>query len=117
MLALALITLAVVAALGRVGDPQHPLAVLSLVEIVGFLLPGYFVLLFRHEFIPLGSFAFQAANLLLAISIVVGILDLTALAHAGPRVATVIGLEIIGAWAVVTGEPISRLWRASRSRP
>ena len=117
MLALALITLAVVAALGRVGDPQHPLAVLSLVEIVGFLLSGYFVLLFRNEFIPLGSFAFQAANLLLAISIVVGILDLTALAHADPRVATVIVLEIIGAWAIFTGEPIARFWLASRNLP
>ena len=117
MLALALITLAVVAALGRVGDPQHPLAVLSLVEIVGFLLSGYFVLLFRNEFIPLGSFAFQAANLLLAISIVVGILDVTALAHADPRVATVIVLEIIGAWAIFTGEPIARFWLASRNLP
>ena len=117
MLALALITLAVVAVLGRVGDPQHPLAVLSLVEIVGFLLSGYFVLLFRNEFIPLGSFAFQAANLLLAISIVVGILDVTALAHADPRVATVIVLEIIGAWAIFTGEPIARFWLASRNLP
>jgi len=117
MLALALITLAVVAALGRVGDPQHPLGVLSLVEIVGFLLSGYFVLLFRNEFIPLGSLAFQAANLLLAISIVVGILDVTALAHADPRVATVIVLEIIGAWAIFTGEPIARFWLASRNLP
>jgi len=117
MLALALITLAVVAVLGRVGDPQHPLAVLSLVEIVGFLLSGYFVLLFRNEFIPLGSLAFQAANLLLAISIVVGILDVTALAHADPRVATVIVLEIIGAWAIFTGEPIARFWLASRNLP
>jgi len=117
MLALALITLAVVAALGRVGDPQHPLAVLSLVEIVGFLLSGYFVLLFRNEFIPLGSLAFQAANLLLAISIVVGILDVTALAHADPRVATVIVLEIIGAWAIFTGEPTARFWLASRNLP
>ena len=117
MLALALITLAVVAALSRVGDPQHPPAVLSLVEIVGFLLSGYFVLLFRNEFIPLGSLAFQAANLLLAISIVVGILDVTALAHADPRVATVIVLEIIGAWAIFTGEPIARFWLASRNLP
>ena len=117
MLALALITLAVVAVLGRVGDPQHPSAVLSLVEIVGFLLSGYFVLLFRNEFIPLGSFAFQAANLLLAISIVVGILDVTALAHADPRVATVMVLEIIGAWAIFTGEPIARFWLASRNLP
>src|SRR5256885_8228946 len=68
-------------------------------------------------FIPLGSFAFQAANLLLAISIVVGILDVTALAHADPRVATVIVLEIIGAWAIFTGEPIARFWLASRNLP
>ena len=67
--------------------------------------------------IPLGSFAFQAANLLLAISIVVGILDVTALAHADPRVATVIVLEIIGAWAIFTGEPIARFWLASRNLP
>jgi len=117
MLALALITLAVVAALSRVGDPEHPSSVLSLVEIVGFLLSGYFVLLFRNEFIPLGSFTFQAANLLLGFSIVVGIFDVTVLARADPRVATGIVLEIIAAWAIFTGEPIARFWLASRSLP
>jgi len=117
MLALALISLAIVAALGRVGDPRHPSAVLSIVEVVAFLLSGYFVLLFRNEFIPLGTFAFQAANLLLAISIVVGVVDVTLLSRADSRAATLIGLELIGAWAIFTGEPILRFWLASRNLP
>jgi len=117
MLALALITLALVAGLGRVGDPQHPSAVLSGVEVVGFLLSGYFVLLFRNEFIPLGTFAFQAANLVLALSIVVGVVDVTLLPRADSTVATLIGLELIGAWAIFTGEPIVRFWLASRKLP
>src|SRR5207253_1695765 len=111
------ISLAIVAALGRVGDSRHPSAVLSIVEVVAFLLSGYFVLLFRNEFIPLGTFAFQVANMLLAISIVVGVVDVTLLSRADSRVATLIGLELIGAWAIFTGEPILRFWLASRNLP
>jgi len=117
MLALSLITLALVAALGRVGDPLHPSALLSAIEVVGFLLSGYFVLLFRNEFIPLGTFAFQAANLLLALSIVVGIIDVTVLARADPLINQVIGLVLIATWAIFTGEPIARFWLASRRLP
>src|SRR5207247_9412315 len=63
------------------------------------------------------SVGFQPPTRLLAISIVVGSLDVTARAHADPRVATVIVLEIIGAWAIFTGEPTARFWLASRNLP
>jgi signal transduction histidine kinase len=117
MLALALIALAVVAGLARFGDAQHPSPILSAVEIAGFLVSGYFVLLFRNEFIPLRPREFQAANLLLALSIVVGIVDVVLLPRSDSWVTTLIGLELIGAWAIFTGEPIVRFWLASRKLP
>jgi signal transduction histidine kinase len=117
MLALALITLAVVAGLGRFADPQHPSLILSVIEIAGFLVSGYFVLLFRNEFIPLRRREFQAANLLLGLSIVVGIVDVILLPRSDSWVTTLIGLELIGTWAIFTGEPIVRFWLASRRLP
>jgi signal transduction histidine kinase len=117
MLAFALITLAVVAGLGRLGDPLHPSVILTVVEITAFLVSGYFVLLFRNEFIPLRPREFRAANLLLALSIVVGLIDVTLLPRGDSRLTTVIGLELIGAWAIFTGEPIVRFWLASRKLP
>jgi signal transduction histidine kinase len=117
MLALALITLAVVAVIGRFQDPSHPSAILALISIIGFLASGYFVLLFRNEFIPLGHSGFLAANVLLAVSIVVAILDVFLLANADPLVMTLALLELISAWAVFTGEPIIRFWLASNSLP
>ncbi|HKW71528.1 MAG TPA: hypothetical protein VJQ08_01730, partial [Candidatus Dormibacteraeota bacterium] len=115
VLALALISLAVVSAAGRF--EEHPSSLLSVIEIVLFLLSGYFVLLFRNEFIPLGSATLQGANTVLAISVVVGVLLVTVLAKAPPAVQTALGLELVIAWAVFTGEPIVRFWLASNSLP
>ena len=115
ILALALISLAVVSAAGRF--EEHPSSLLSVIEIVLFLLSGYFVLLFRNEFIPLGSATLQGANTVLAISVVVGVLLVTVLAKAPPAVQTALGLELVIAWAVFTGEPIVRFWLASNSLP
>src|SRR4029079_1820242 len=102
---------------GRLADPEHPSLILSVIEITGFLVSGYFVLLFRNEFIPLRRREFQAANLLLALSIVVGIVDVILLPRSDSWVTTLIGLELIGAWAIFTGEPMVRFWLASRRLP
>ena len=115
ILALALITLAVVAALGRL--QERPSALLSAIEIALFLFSGYFVLLFRNEFIPLGSATLQAANVLLGASIVVGGLYVTVFAAASPLLRTSLILELVVAWAIFTGEPIVRFWLASNSLP
>ena len=115
VLALALVSLAGVAALGRVWE--RPPAAVSVVEIVLFMLSGYFVLLFRNEFIPLGSATLQAANVLLGFSIVIGALYVTLFGSAAPVVRTLLALEVVTAWAILTGEPIVRFWLASNSLP
>jgi signal transduction histidine kinase len=116
-LALALVFLAVVAVGGRLQDPAHPPLLLSAVEIVAFMLSGFFVLLFRNEFIPLSQTALRAAYGLLALSIVAGLVDITLATHAGGAVTTLLALVLIGAWAIFTGEPIVRFWLASNSLP
>ena len=70
MLALALVALAVVAALGRIPNPP---VLLSAVIVVLFMASGFFVLLFRHEFIPLGRTAYRGAFVLLAVGIGLGV--------------------------------------------
>jgi signal transduction histidine kinase len=117
MLALAVVTLAGVILLGRVQDPNHPNAVLSLISVIGFLLSGYFVLQFRSELIPIRRTWQVAAGVLLAISILVGVLDVLFLTRTSSAVTTLVTLELVGAWAVFTGEPIVRLWLASNRLP
>jgi signal transduction histidine kinase len=121
MLALSLVSLAVVAALGRVQNLFHPSAAvgtdIGIVTILAFLASGYFVLLFRDAFLPLSRRALRAANALLAVSCVVGVAAVTVLAHAHRSVTTAVGLELILAWAIFTAEPIVRFWVASRSLP
>jgi len=114
MLALALVALAVVAALGRIPNPP---VLLSAVIVVLFMASGFFVLLFRHEFIPLGRTAYRGAFVLLAVGIGLGVLDVTVFAHANPVVVTLLGLGLISIWAVFTGEPIVRFWLASNRLP
>ncbi len=117
MLALAVVTLAGAILLGRVQDPNHPNAVLSLISVIGFLLSGYFVLQFRSQLIPIGRTWQVAAGVLLAISILVGALDVLFLTRTSSPVTTLVTLELVGAWAVFTGEPIVRLWLASNRLP
>ncbi|TMC81224.1 MAG: hypothetical protein E6J06_13300 [Chloroflexi bacterium] len=112
-LAVALIALAVAAALSRL--PPSPL--LSLVVVIAFMLSGYFVLMFRNEFMPLGRTFYRAANVLLGVSILCGILAVTVFQHANPALVTLLGLVLITSWAIFTGEPIVRFWLASNRRP
>ena len=114
MLAAALISLGLVAALGRVPNP--PLA-LSIVNLVLFMLSGFFVLLFRHEFVPLRRTMLNLAYALLAFAIVVGVVDLVAFANASPFVASVLGILIVTPWAIFVGEPIVRFWIESNRLP
>jgi len=112
-LALALVALALVAALGRL----PPSTLLSLVVVIAFMLSGYFVLMFRNEFIPLGRTVYRAANVLLAMSILCGILVVTVFQHANPALVTLLGLVLVTSWAIFTGEPIVRFWLASNRLP
>jgi signal transduction histidine kinase len=117
MLALSLVLLALVAALGPLQTLIGQSTALGIVAIVAFEASGYFVLRFRDAFLPLSRRARQAATALLIVSCVVGVAAVTVLAHADQVVMTIVGLELIGAWAIFTGEPIVRFWLASRSLP
>ena len=114
MLAGALISLAAVAALARIPNP--PLA-LSIVNLVLFMLSGFFVLLFRHEFVPLGRAVLYLAYGLLAFAIVVGILDVVAFSNAPPLAVSILGILIVTPWAIFVGEPIARFWMQSNELP
>jgi hypothetical protein len=117
MLALSLVSLALVAALGRFQDLVGHSVIVAIVTIVAFVASGYFVLLFRDAFLPLGSRVRQWALVLFVVACVVGIADITVLAHAGRAITTAAALVLIGAWAIFTGEPIARFWLASRNLP
>jgi signal transduction histidine kinase len=87
------------------------------VTIVAFVASGYFVLLFRDAFLPLMPRMRRLAIALFVVACVVGIGNVTFLAHAGRSVMTAAAAVLIGAWALFTGEPIARFWIASRSLP
>ena len=117
LLAISLTALGIVAALGRFQDQTHPNVVLSLVTIVAFIASAYLVLLFGNEFIPLERRARLAADVLLGVSILCGILLVTVFQRGPQPVMTALGFEIVGAWAILIGLPIVRFWLASNSLP
>ena len=120
-LALSLVFLAVVAALGRVqellGLSGVASTVIGLVTIIAFEASGYFVLMFRDAFLPLSPRARWAASVFLVVTCVIALADVTLLSNAGRDVATAAAFELIFAWVVFTGEPIVRFWLASRNLP
>lgn len=117
MLALALVSLGLVAALGRLQSVVPMVWPLSIVTIVAFMLSSYFILLFRDEFIRLSRRARMAANAVLAISILVGVVDLTFLRSGHQIGASLFAFVIVGVWGVFIGEPIVRFWLASNRLP
>jgi signal transduction histidine kinase len=117
MLAISLVSLAVVAALGPIQTLIGPSTFLAILTVVAFEVSGYFVLRFRDAFLPLSKRALQAATALLIVSCLVGAAAVTVLANADRAVTTAVGLEIIVAWSIFTGEPIVRFWLASRGMP
>jgi len=117
MLAISLVSLAVVAALGPIQTLIGPSSFLGVLTVVAFEVSGYFVLRFRDAFLPLSKRALQAATALLIVSCLVGAASVTVLANADRAVVTAVGLEIIVAWSIFTGEPIVRFWLASRGMP
>ena len=117
MLAISLVSLAVVAALGPIQTLIGPSTFLGILTVVAFEVSGYFVLRFRDAFLPLSKRALQAATALLIVSCLVGAAAVTVLANADRAVTTAVGLEIIVAWSIFTGEPIVRFWLASRGMP
>jgi K+-sensing histidine kinase KdpD len=116
-----LVSLAIVAALGRlqalVGISGGAAVAIGAITIIAFLASAYFVLMFRDAFLPLSPRARRAAAALFGVSCVVGVADVTVLSGAGRNVMTIAVGEIILAWVVFTLEPIVRFWLASRNLP
>jgi signal transduction histidine kinase len=112
-LAIALLCLGFAAPVGRL--PQS--TVLSVAEIVAFMLTAYFVLLFRDDFMPLSRRAHWAAGIVFLVGIVVGILLATVWRSASPALLTVAALVFIACWVALIGEPVIRFWLASNSLP
>ena len=102
-LAISLVLLAVVAGLGRVPDVIGQSTGVAIITLVAFIGSGYFVLLFRDAFLPLGRRVRRAADVLLVVACILGVADVTLFAHAGPVVSTVLALGLILTWAVFTG--------------
>ncbi len=116
-LALALVSLAIVAAFGRLQSALPDAWPIAVVSIIAFLLSSYFVLLFRHQFIPLDPRLHRAANLLLAAAIAGGLADVLLFRNGPPLVTQLFGIVIVGVWSIFAGEPIVRFWLASNSVP
>ncbi|HET9781011.1 MAG TPA: HAMP domain-containing sensor histidine kinase [Candidatus Dormibacteraeota bacterium] len=112
-LAVALLLLGAVAALGRL--PQS--AVAGTVAVVALMVSAYFVLLFRDEFLPLSQRAHWAGGIVLVVGIVDGLLLATVLQNASPTVVSAAAFIYVCAWAGLIGEPIVRFWLASNSLP
>lgn len=117
LLALSLVALGLVAAMGRLQAVLPPSAFLTLLSLVAFMASGYFILLFRGEFVPLSRWASRAAASLLIVAAVLSIIEVTWLssAPAGVRMALTVALILI--WSAFTGEPIVRFWLASNTLP
>jgi len=117
LLAVSLVSLGCVAGLGRLQAVLPASDILTLLTLAAFLASGYFVLLFRGEFIPLGSRASRAALALLLAGVVISVLDVTWLPSAPAGVRSAASLILVLIWSVFTGEPIIRFWLASNSLP
>ena len=117
MLTLALVLLAVVAVIGRVQDMLGSSTALDALTIICFLTSGFFVLMFRAAFLPLSRPALRAAAVLLVVSCVIGIADVTMFAKSSQAIKSMLALELVVAWTIFTGEPIVRFWLDSRNLP
>jgi signal transduction histidine kinase len=117
MLAISLVSLAVVAALGPIQTLIGQSTLFGILTVVAFEVSGYFVLRFRDAFLPLSKRSLQAATVLLVVTCLIGVASVTVLANADRAVMSGVGLEIILAWSLFVGEPIVRFWLASRDMP
>ena len=117
MLAWALGLLAAVAALGRLQALIGSSAILSIFVLIAFVASGYFVLMFRGAFLPLGRTARWIAAALLIAASALAVASVTVLAQLGPSFSSGVTLMLVLAWAAFVSEPVVRFWIASRNQP
>ncbi len=120
-LALALALLGAVSLTGRINElTDYRNHIYTDVGVVGFLASGYFLLLFRHEFLPLSRRVLWAMGGLVVATSILGViaelpsgdapLDYTTL-------QTVAITMLVALWAACVGEPVIRFWAGSRHKP
>ena len=119
-LALAIGLLGLVSLVGQVSAVTGYRATwLTDVSLVGFLLSGYGLVLFRHTYLPLSKGALRAVA---ALVIWVGIADMVAGppssggAHYSAFQFAVV-IAVIAVWCGCVAEPAARLWMAARRLP
>ena len=116
--ALGLLTLVIV--LGQIDEMTDGRYedVIGFFSLFGFLLSGYLLLVFRHEFIPINTFALR---LILGLVVTVGVLNLLFPAPQNQDAYTtrdfVFVYSALLVWAGCVGEPAVRFWFAARGRP
>jgi signal transduction histidine kinase len=115
-LAAALSALAVVPVAGRLATVGAPVALTTDLSIVGFIASGFFVLMFRSCFVPLGL-RWLVAAAALATGSVLFALAVLILVPSNGTLQAVVGLVLIGTWGLLLAEPIGRFWLASRGLP
>lgn len=118
-LALALGLLAAVALLGeidRLSDERYEF--ISYLSISAFLASGYFLLIFRHEFVPLSA---PVRWLTLVGVVASGALIIAFPTPQDPSNYTGVDYAVVFSallvWSFCVGEPAVRFWLASRDRP
>ena len=101
------------------GEPS-PFAELAIdIALFLFLTSGYALLRFRDSFIPLGARVRTAATLILVLILVAGIAARLPAQPQAPHSAfqAAVLVAILVAWVLCVGEPVFRMWAASRGRP
>jgi len=115
-LALAIVTLALVSGLGRLGSLiNFTSLLLSQFVLAAFMVSAYAVLRYRGSLIPLQRRWHVAA---IASMVAASALYFAAQAiGAGQGALTVAGIALVLTWSVAVGEPIVRFWLVARGLP
>src|SRR6185312_9276053 len=97
------------------GQPSPFAELATDIALVLFLTSGYALLRFRDCFIPLGPRVRTAATLLLVAGIAARLPAQPQAPHSAFQ--SVVLIAILVAWVLCVGEPVFRMWAASRGRP
>lgn len=114
-LALAIVALAAVSVLGRLGEILGEPAWLTPVSVAAFMASGWSLFVFRHRLMPVSPAIYRVATAAAAAATLLGVASIR---PEGTGPLTSVGtLAVVGAWSVLVGEPAVRFWRRGRGQP
>lgn len=117
-LALALGFIGLTSLLSQLGAiTRYDLPLLQDAVVVCFAASAYFLLMFRHEFVPISARMQRVAIAALAIGAGAAIVFGRPPNEPRTTSAAIAGLVLVAAWVACVGEPAWRLWNAGRARP